>query len=739
MIEKEREFFIVGTAGQASGTGCNAYAKKKHSPSDDDSKTLSSRCVSLAIALFLFVVLSVSVIAVQNLMALQGTADDAGIPINGGNVVVTIWTQATGGTLVYNSSSDYNGVINNGRFDIMLGDGVQQLNMEYGKTYYMDMEINGQDMTFNGSDRRMFQSSVGNVNASIVINPLWLNLSDQRYNDTARINSVNTSGNIRSMGFNLTSELNNLYYASSNPSGFITTAVSTLTNYYLKTQIYNRTETYNKSEVYNKTEINSLINSTNQTVYINTTNNITNYVNTTNNITTYINMTNNVTNNFTISNESILSVCNVFNFSSDNSSLWLNKLDISDQRFNDTQGYIAYIAAINLTNGTNGQLSPILRGIKNTTYSADVLETDNYFNSPFFGYGCYENWILQSEDFGTTWVRINGVAITNNNAISPIGTLIAENVLGNVTNTGLYQSVTSSVTGNVTFSVWIRTYNNAQDNATVRLWLHSNNDSIYPIPIINVSITPYWQRFNVTTNFNFSHTIKNVTLFNDGINISLWGAQLENGTRASINGMPITTVSRTTPTCGIMVRGTPTFQSNPVVPGITSSGSCGCTAVAAGGAISGATTISMNGAFSGATTIANSGAQTCTYASTLNTLSLYGLILTSGASTSAIPVQGAPLMSFRSTIWNGTASTNQEFNFGTTGDNLSKTTSLILFNRNDKGLNTTILNITQPIVGGIVNVTWSNNTLEQHYANDNLSQRMCLNISQTGTVTAYKC
>jgi hypothetical protein len=129
-----------------------------------------------------------------------------------------------------------------------------------------------------------------------------------------------------------------------------------------------------------------------------------------------------------------------------------------------------------------------------------------------------------------------------------------------------------------------------------------------------------------------------------------------------------------------------------ITPSITSSGSCGCTGVAAGGALSGATT----GAFSSASTFG--GTITQSVASTLNGLALYGLQLKSATtSTGAIPVQGSTLLSFVTNIWNGTTATNQEFNFGTIGDNISKTTTLVLFNKDANNDNDTILTITHSI------------------------------------------
>ena len=48
-----------------------------------------------------------------------------------------------------------------------------------------------------------------------------LDIIDQRFNDTVLISAVNTTSNIQSLGFNITSQLSNLFYSVSNPSGFL--------------------------------------------------------------------------------------------------------------------------------------------------------------------------------------------------------------------------------------------------------------------------------------------------------------------------------------------------------------------------------------------------------------------------------------------------------------------------------------------------------------------------------------
>jgi len=123
--------------------------------------------IALLITIILASIAASTALAATNLIALQGTADNGGSPVNG-NLVVIIWDQPTGGSMLYNSSSDFNNAISNGRFDVMLGSGTQILTLDYGVMYYMDISVNGIDLDFNGSERKMFESSVGNISGQYI-------------------------------------------------------------------------------------------------------------------------------------------------------------------------------------------------------------------------------------------------------------------------------------------------------------------------------------------------------------------------------------------------------------------------------------------------------------------------------------------------------------------------------------------------------------------------------------------
>lgn len=462
--------------------------------------------------------------------------------------------------------------------------------------------------------------------------------------------------------------------------------------------------------------------------YYNTYNNITQNI--TNNITsnTTNNITNNLTNNYATYN------------GWDNSTgiVLTNQSTIVNNSFMMDDGTFSCDKTLNMCQIGGGMplyytgIFEIENGIyPSNNGNGSTLDIGGYINDPFINIGEFQNYLLQTETFGTTWVKMNGSAVVADTEISPIGTQIAERLDNNNTDTGVYQNITLTYNGTWIFSVYMRS-NNATAIAGLQIRTNTVNYTLY-----NFTLKPNWERYEINTTITDIHTIIQVRIINGIYNVSVWGAQLEpNATNPRPYSGAQTTTATTTITRQVTTPLPILTKSTLTTTGITSSGSCGCTAVAVGGALSGATT----GTFSSTSTFG--GTMTQSVASTLNTLSLYGLVLTTAtASTSAIPSQGATMLSFRGKLWDGTADTTQEWNIGTTGNNLTKETSLILFNQNTLGENTSILNITHNINSTVmdVSVMWSNSTLEKYYANDNRSQLMCLNISQTGTVTAYKC
>ena len=106
-------------------------------------------------------VLSPSVSSADLLSVEANVVNSDGDALNG-DVSIEIWDNETGGDLLYNSSDDFLNNITNGKLDVLLGS-VTDLNLSYGRIYYMEVYVNNEELDFAGKERQQFQSPVGNI------------------------------------------------------------------------------------------------------------------------------------------------------------------------------------------------------------------------------------------------------------------------------------------------------------------------------------------------------------------------------------------------------------------------------------------------------------------------------------------------------------------------------------------------------------------------------------------------
>ncbi|MBS3151499.1 hypothetical protein J4443_03920, partial [Candidatus Woesearchaeota archaeon] len=141
---------------------------KKSETYDDIIKRLLKDSKFFLLFIFFLALFSSSALAVIDMLSLEASLfDSSGDPING-NITIEIYDAETAGNLIYNSTDDFIDNITSGKIDIVLGGSraSNELNLTFGTTYYMDININGNDIDFNGLERQEFQSQVGNVSLS---------------------------------------------------------------------------------------------------------------------------------------------------------------------------------------------------------------------------------------------------------------------------------------------------------------------------------------------------------------------------------------------------------------------------------------------------------------------------------------------------------------------------------------------------------------------------------------------
>jgi len=112
-----------------------------------------------------------------------------------GNLAVSIYDSLTGGNLIYNET--FTGAIVDGSWNVMLGENASNpLPLEFGKIYYKDYEINGEDANFTNLTggvvgRQFFYSPLGDISSEDLSFGFFFNYT-----------SVKTTGNITNGSLN---------------------------------------------------------------------------------------------------------------------------------------------------------------------------------------------------------------------------------------------------------------------------------------------------------------------------------------------------------------------------------------------------------------------------------------------------------------------------------------------------------------------------------------------------------
>ncbi|MBI5065614.1 hypothetical protein HZA97_05240 [Candidatus Woesearchaeota archaeon] len=174
--------------------------------------------------LVLLVLFSSIVFATSIILGDQGTnviVSATGAKLTSGDLTVSIYDAATGGNLIYQNT--FTGGIVNGTWDVDLN-----FTAEYGKLYYKDYAINGDDLDFSGQERKAFMSPLGDISVATNISAAyfhgsganltglptgsgWTNTSTET-NSSLLVNVLNnilstknvTAANFHGVGTNLT-------------------------------------------------------------------------------------------------------------------------------------------------------------------------------------------------------------------------------------------------------------------------------------------------------------------------------------------------------------------------------------------------------------------------------------------------------------------------------------------------------------------------------------------------------
>jgi hypothetical protein len=149
------------------------------------------------------------------------------------------------------------------------------------------------------------------------------------------------------------------------------------------------------------------------------------------------------------------------------------------------------------------------------------------------------NQLSYTTTFNTGFYKTDGTAtLTSNYAEAPDGTNTATRMLGNNSNSYMYYNINDGLgSGNRTYSIYLK----AGSDTQVLLTFNSDGTTVSQ----NVTLTSSWQRFQLTKNITNSSSSFFITVENvgSGLDILMWGVQVQFGTTASAYQPILTTPS----------------------------------------------------------------------------------------------------------------------------------------------------------------------------------------------------
>ena len=186
-----------------------------------------------------------------------------------------------------------------------------------------------------------------------------------------------------------------------------------------------------------------------------------------------------------------------------------------------------------ITNNASSIITSGFLTINGDNKAPSNIQSNSYWDNPYFNYGSYMNMLLQSEAFDVvTWAKMN-ITATANLVLSPNEQLIAEALVpaGNVSYGNIHQNITTSWNGTYIFSVYVMANNS--NSVNVKMMIVDNNT---PFNVNISNIVNYTASFNITNNTWYRIFVaKNLSMLKSRISVFLatngsvraWGAQLE--------------------------------------------------------------------------------------------------------------------------------------------------------------------------------------------------------------------
>jgi hypothetical protein len=184
-----------------------------------------------------------------------------------------------------------------------------------------------------------------------------------------------------------------------------------------------------------------------------------------------------------------------------------------------------------------------------------LMQGNGIINTAFGGYGAFQNYLVRSEDFTTTWTTSSITAFTADTQTAPDGTNTAESLAASGSGGYVQQDTSTAVSSTTyTFSVWARSASGTQN-----FGLRIDGTTTGTGTEKTFTATTSWQRFYVTQSVasftgNVRVRIYPGTSASTGT-IYAWGAQLDNASVPSLYTKTTSAGLTNTASRGIIING----------------------------------------------------------------------------------------------------------------------------------------------------------------------------------------
>ncbi|MFA6454341.1 MAG: peptidase G2 autoproteolytic cleavage domain-containing protein [Patescibacteria group bacterium] len=272
-------------------------------------------------------------------------------------------------------------------------------------------------------------------------------------------------------------------------------------------------------------------------------------------------------------------------------------------------------------------------------YVSNATSTANFngLSSPWFGFGTYQNYLLQTEVLATTWAAVSTTRTANDAGDPRMGATGDRTGYGTADTAYVKQQIINSTQGPWTFSVWLRSgdFTNATSCAIA---FDFGTGTATTTITKNITVGKEWQRYSVSGVATTTHSWKNVYVINGRNNIGVWGAQFEPSIFASqYSNAQTTSASAATPYSTAHIN----------------------SALNISGAITGGSSLTISGAIASVTTLGLSGilTQSKTALASSTAVVADGVVLwNTTAATSVLDAQWSPRLRLIGNVWDTGAS-----------------------------------------------------------------------------------